>query len=243
MKNALVAIIFIIGGFNGISQTDESNLGIDNFRHHEVGLDATGFIKYFTNILNLDDAVQPVSIYQFTYRFKTRKFGNIRFGAGGNYNEREFQNFFQGDSTVRTRMSNGVSVRIGWEYHTEISKRWEAFYGIDFRPTFSYFRDDAIGYEYSQIDPWNNTIAYVVGQEVKSKTMGVAPLLGFRFKVTPRLSLTSEASFSVNFQENSTRTYYSIFDNAVAKEDFKTNLKNTFGSFNAPLSIILTFDL
>ena len=236
MKSATLLLLISLSGLTAISQTPSAgqDLEIDKFRHHELGVDVTGFIKYFTNIVNSEESVLPFSVYQFSYRFKMQRFGNVRFGAGGAYNEREFQNVFIQDSTIRKFMNNIVNVRIGWEYQSEISKRWQAFYGIDFRPGYGYLRNDAVQYNGG----------YVVGEETKIKVFGVAPLLGFRFKITPRLSLTSEASFSLSFQESTKRTYFvPLFDTVPPQEEVSTTLKSTFGNFNAPLSIIMTFDL
>ncbi|MFK8044597.1 MAG: hypothetical protein AB8B72_03825 [Crocinitomicaceae bacterium] len=236
MKNILLAIAATIA----ISQTqaqgqeiarpENSSLGLT----HEIGLDATSFIKYFTTFNNTDFFTPTNPTYQFTYRLKS-KYGNVRFGAGGNYSEQEFQNNFIGDSTVRKRMNNALNIRIGYELKTDISKRWQAFYGIDFRPSYQYFRDDAVQYNFE----------YVVGQEIKSKILGVAPLLGFRFKATPRLSLTTEASFPVNFVNTTTRTYFAArFDGVPFREDDEIEgLKSVFGQFNPPISLIVTFDL
>jgi len=236
MKNIFLAFALIAVSSQtqaqGQAQTESEKSAIDIM--HEIGLDATSFIKYFTNFNNTDffTAINPD--YQLSYRLKSR-FGNLRIGAGGNYSEQEFQNNFIGDSTIRKRMNNAINFRIGLEYKTEISKRWQAFYGIDFRPSFQYFRDDATQYNFE----------YVIGQETKSRILGVAPLLGFRFKATPRLSLTTEASFPVNFVNTTTRTYFAArFDEVPFREDDEIEgLKSVFGQFNPPISLIVTFDL
>lgn len=234
MKAIFFIVLFFLSFTDAFSQKLETELDWDQNRHHEIGVDATGFIKQFTNLNGDFFSANFIPIYQFTYRYKTR-FGNLRFAIGGNYSEQEFQNLFIGDSTIRKRMNNFISGRIGWEFKNEISKRWQVFYGVDFRPSFSYAREDALQYNFD----------YVIGQESKSKIMGFAPLLGFRFRLLPRLSLMTEASFVMNFQTTSNRLYYAPrYDEFPAKEDVKMDdLKSVYGSFNAPINVIIAFDL
>ncbi len=232
MKIVLSTLLLLIGTAQGFSQTEASTKDWETERHHEIGLDATGFIKKFTNIIGETDFEYPT--YQFTYRYKTNV-GNIRFGVGGRYADNEFQTFYYTDSTIRKRIGKSLNFRLGWEFKTDISKRWQAFYGLDFRASYFYSRNDAYDY----------TGSYLLGRESNGETVGVAPLLGFRFKITPRLSLTTEASFAFNISKNNTRIYYiPLIDSAPLIDDLEYDeLKSVNGDFNAPLSVILTFDI
>lgn len=231
MKTLLSFFLIIFACVSAFSQT-ESDSQWTHDRHHEIGLDVTAFIKQFTTFNGSGFILDPV--YQFTYRYKT-KFGNARFGIGGAYQESEYQDLWISDSTIRTRMENMVSARIGWEFKTEISRRWQAFYGIDFRPNFYYNRNDSYNYDFE----------YIIGREEKTTIMGVAPLLGFRFRLTERLSLTTEASFALNFQNSAERIYYMPrYDFVGPKGDYKSeDLKSVYGRFIAPTFITINFDL
>ncbi|MFD1551014.1 hypothetical protein DNU06_04565 [Putridiphycobacter roseus] len=232
MKLWSISICLFLGTGQAFSQNEKAAADWETVRHHEIGLDATGFIKKFTNITGESDFQYP--IYQFTYRYKMNV-GNIRFGAGGLYAENEFQNLYYGDSTIRKRFTKTLNLRLGWEFKTDISKRWQAFYGVDFRASYGQFRDDNYTYEYQ----------YSLGREYNTETIGIAPLLGFRFKITPRLSLTTEANFSISMTKSKeTIKYIPLNDYVPIVEDKELDeLKSINGYFDAPLSVILTFDI
>lgn len=240
MKNGFMILALTIVGWGAMGQQNNANLPIDH--KNEIGLDATGFIKRFLSFGNsyydygygygYGEIYNPT--YQVTYR-RLFNAGNIRFGVGGSYNSEDFQKFYSVDSTIRTRMNNSFDARLGWEFKTELSKRWQVYYGVDFRTSYTYFKDDDIDFNAS----------YASGVETNTQVFGLAPLLGFRFKITPRLSLTTEASFALNIQESKTRNYYSPRYEALPPiEDVKApTLKSVYGTFNQPLSVIITFNL
>ena len=244
MKLLFITLLLIMGTGQISAQTPKVNSDAEIDRHHEIGIDVTGFIKRFLNVGNVfyDQGYgyyyypEPYNpIYQATYRYMMKP-GNIRFGVGGAINSEDFDNIiYYGDSTIRKRVNNILDLRLGWEFKTDLSKRWQAFYGLDIRGSYVYSRNDA----------WNIDIDYVTGRESKTKVLGIAPVLGFRFKISSRFSLTTEASFALNFSETVTKEYYANRNGIVPKkQDFIfPKLNSIKGSFNQPLSIIATFNL
>lgn len=200
---------------------------------NEIGIDATAFFRqFFNNNGSVNDYYNP--IYYVTYR---RKFGsgNIRFAIGGSFSQMDIAPAFTGDLNTYESRNHGLDFRIGWEFTNNLSKKWQAFYGVDFRPSFYSSKND--------VDYWN--AGYANGTEYNSRTLSFAPLLGFRFKMTNKLSLTTEASFSANFLKYSSRKYYTPVNSSfpAMPDEVLKDKKRVFSSFSQPLSIILTFDI
>lgn len=135
---------------------------------NEFGLDGTGFIRSFLN-LNIESATyanyQP--IYYLSYRRKFKP-GNIRFAIGGAYEQQDIPGF-QPDSMMFARNSYSIDLRIGWEFTNELSNKWQVFYGLDFRTSFSH--------SYNEARYFN--AGYANGTESDHQILGIAPLLGF----------------------------------------------------------------
>lgn len=202
--------------------------------HNEFGIDATAFIKQFLNFDNGQFSDQHSSTYYLTYR---RHFncGNIRFAIGGSYSDNDISPAFQVDSNKYHYNSYSVSSRIGWEFFSNLSKRWQTFYGVDFRQSISYIKNDA--------PYWNG--GYANGYESKSSNYSITPLLGFRFRLNNRLSLSTEASFSFNFQQSSNRKYFiPVAGQYPQLQDIVSpDTKKIATSFSQPISLFLTFDI
>ena len=71
------------------------------------------------------------------------------------------------------------------------------------------------------------------------------PLIGFRFKINKRISLTTETSFLLQYMENSSYRYYKpVNGNYPSKpNDPKTITKAFNTTFNYPIGLILTVNL
>ncbi len=213
----------------------QDSASINKKYHNEFGIDATGFMKQFIYISNSQyGGPYYTPTYYLTYR-RHLKPGNIRFAIGMGLKYQNVQSPLEEDQNNYNNSSFEFDARIGWEFCEKLSKRWEVFYGLDFRPTYLYEKND--------VRYWNG--GYANGYEQTSKTYSLAPLLGFRFKLNDRLSLTTEASFSVSHFENQSRNYFiPVTDQYPAKEDI-VNPKNkgNYTNFTQPLFIIITFDI
>lgn len=201
---------------------------------NEFGLDATGFIRFFTKIQNTSDYFYTPTYY-LTYR---RYFdsGNIRFGIGGNAYTQEQPSPF-GDSTIYKDNSSSLDSRIGWEFKSELSKRWQAYYGLDFRFSFGNRKNESAFF--------NGGYAY--GFESHFTTFGIAPVLGFRFRLNDRISLLTEANFSFNVSKYyNNRDFYTPVSGSGNPElpDKPTpDTKSIYTQFAQPIAIYFVFNI
>jgi hypothetical protein len=199
---------------------------------NELGLDVTGFIRFFTQFQASNDFnYQPT--YYLTYR-RLFENGNIRFGIGGDYDQ--FENTTPlTDSLTFLNKSSALSTRIGWEWKTKLSKRWSAYYGGDFRFTHSSGDNEAVFFNGG----------YAVGNEFTANTLGLSPILGFRFKLNDRISLLTEASLSFNYLIYDQKdTSIPITSGLPAQDDIVQPQTNSFyTTFQQPISIYFVFNL
>ena len=201
---------------------------------NEFGIDATAFIKQFLNFSSGQFPDYYYSTYYLTYR-RHFSFGNIRSGIGFDYSDYDIPAAFVDDSNKYHYNSYSLNSRIGWEFTDNINTRWQIFYGMDFRPVLSYIKNDA---QY-----WNG--GYANGSESKSQTFGIAPILGFRFRLANRLSISTEASFSFNIRQTESRRFYIPVTNQypAIPDDVTPKSKTFFTNFAQPLSLFITFDI
>ncbi|WP_343631967.1 hypothetical protein [Fluviicola sp.] len=227
-KNKLLIILSgcLLLAQNGLSQNDS----VHKYKN-EFGIDVTGTIRFFTKFQNTSDySYSPT--YYLTYR---RYFepGNIRFGIGGQVSDEEIPGMV-GDSSIYKRKSNSVDSRLGWEFKSELSKRWQVFYGLDFRLS--------IGSERNEAAFFNG--GYAVGFENHSVTYGFAPVLGFRFRINNRISLLTEANFSVNFSKYKTRNIYTPLSGFPdLPDEIAPNTKSVYTSFSQPIALYFVFNI
>lgn len=91
--------------------------------------------------------------------------------------------------SVYQENSYAFNIRAGWEWNTSLSKRWTVFYGGDLRYGYAFEKDEAIYFN----------AGYAQGTEQSANVFGLAPVLGIRFIINGRISLITEATFSVNY--------------------------------------------
>lgn len=231
MKKLLI-ISLLLSCINSFSQTDTTK----KKHNHELGADITGLLGQFFN-LNSSMYGRPESpVYYVTYRYHLKK-SNIRFGIGGSYYKNSINGYkVDGEDKVFYNTQTNFSIRLGYEFVSELSKRWQAFYGIDFRPTISNL-DNPVQY---------GNGGYLNGSITKSTTLGFAPLLGFRFRINERVSITTETSFAYNINKSSSQKTYMSQD--ITIYPYMPNSKvitttNISSGFSLPLFLILTVKL
>lgn len=201
---------------------------------NEFGIDATGFLKQFLYLNGTQFPEYYTPAYYLTYRHHFGKC-NLRAAVGGFFEHQPLASPFSGDANSYERATVLVSARIGWEWTNELSRRWQVFYGADYRQGYTHEKNDA--------PYWNG--GYANGRESTNLTYGVAPLLGFRFRITERLSLATEASFGFYMFSNESRKYYIPVTSQFAPVPDEITPKRTgfYTSFAQPLSIFITFDI
>jgi hypothetical protein len=224
-------LLILLSGFMLVTQSVLSQNDTVPIHKNEFGIDVTGTIRFFTKFQNSSD-FNYIPTYYLTYRrFYTR--GNIRFGIGGDVSDLEITGMV-GDSNIYHRVSNGIDTRLGWEFKSDLSKRWQVFYGLDFRFSMGKQRNEAAFFNGG----------YAVGFENHSTTYGVAPVLGFRFKINNRVSLLTEANFSFNITKYRTRNIYTPLSGYPdLPDEVAPNTKNIYTSFAQPISVFLVFNI
>lgn len=203
---------------------------------NEFGLDGTGFIRSFLSF-NEESAIygnyEP--IYYLSYRRKFKP-GNIRFAIGGAYEQMDLPGSgSQSDSLMFVRNSYSIDFRIGWEFTNELSSRWQVYYGLDFRTSFSHSYNEARYY----------SGGYANGTESDNQILGIAPLLGFRFRITDRISLLTEANFSLNWAKTENRDFFTPVNSTYPElpDEVDPTTNSVYTSFRQPLSIFFVFDI
>jgi hypothetical protein len=238
MKKNIITCIFTFVLAQGHAQDTLRSLaaptpGPAKNHPNELGLDVTPFLKFYLDFsYNGGYNYQPS--YMLTYRRYFKK-SSFRAAIGGNYIYSESPSPFNGDS-LKIRNYNRSSAfvfRVGYEFFQELSRRWQVYYGADLATEYSHQRNDAL----------ISGGGYFHGQENAVKGIGIAPLLGIRFRLTPRMSLITESRFLVQYSETTSQRYYTPISRAYPpkKSDPRRTIKTTGTTFYYPLSIILTF--
>jgi hypothetical protein len=202
---------------------------------NELGLDMTPFIKFYLDFSDYGSGYYPAN-YFLTYRHYFKK-GNLRSGLGGNYNYSQTPSPYNGDSLKIKYESRQKSFefRIGYEFFQNLSKHWQVYYGADVIAGYYYLKNDA--------PFWNG--GYANGTENETQAIGLAPVLGVRFKISNRLSLLTEANFLVQYSQRSSSRYYLPVTSAFPPKanDPKTTTKSIGTTFNSPIALILTLNI
>jgi hypothetical protein len=232
MKKLLTICLFFLICFTS-TYAQETNKNQD-FKH-EFALDVTDLIRQFLFSNNGFFPVAGESVtesYTLSYRLMYKDKLNLRLGVGGTFSNGEQDldtlNFDIGRTAIR--------YRIGIDRIQPISKRWEAYYGLDFFQERSKQNS-------SYVSTRNN---YVTKRETTGNRYGVSPLIGIRFRFNDRVGL--QTSLNAEFYQNSstnTNTAEVLNRNlAAVLPDNQTNNNNTSGlDINIPINLVLTFRL
>lgn len=227
----LLLLIALFTTFAASSQTDSSK----KQHRHELGVDVTGLLNQFLNLNSNPYATYDYPVYLMSYRYCLKK-GNIRFGVGGYYYKNPVVYEVYGFPRVFYNTQKNVSVRIGYEFVNQLSKKWQAFYGLDFRPGINIIDNQAV-YSNSGYIYWNTE---------NSTTYGFAPLLGFRYNLNDRVSILTEASFTYFTKKSETLRSFFSQDPALYPRDPDLEFANTRTegvSFNPPIFLTLAVRL
>lgn len=203
---------------------------------NEFGIDASGFFKQFVNLNYQQYNPYYSPTYYLTYR-RHFKNSNLRIGIGGEYKYADQPTGMYGNTTTYTNTDLAADIRIGYEMFSNINRRWQVFYGVDARPSISYNKNEN---QY-----WNNPSAgYVNGMVTVAQTYGIAPLLGFRFRITERFSLLTESSLSINFFKQSSTQFFNPVSNQYSpKPDVRSRTTKVYSSLTQPVSLFVAFDI
>jgi hypothetical protein len=202
---------------------------------NEFGIDATGFLKEFLNIGS--SSQYPEYYYPAYYLTYRRHFtaGNLRVAIGGDAYNNQIAPSFTNDSNKYYDKGYSLYAAIGWEFYDNLSKRWQVFYGMDFRTILVFDKND-----YQSSNGY-----YANGTDMRTQIFALAPLLGIRFKLTKRLSILTETSYSINTEKDYTNTFYTALPGATppAPASISQKLTKMYTSFSQPLSVFLDFTI
>lgn len=233
MKPLCVALLLFMAVQASCQDSTTTPKAVPKIYRNEVGIDITGMLRQFLNF-GVEYIPNYDPVYFISYRRHIKK-SNFRLGVGGSFMRKKLQPFSNQDPKPYYSSSYGASVRLGYEFYTDIGKRWQLFYGADLRPSFVYMKNEA------QFANGN----YIAGYEAYEVIYGLAPILGFRFKIAPLVSLLAETNFSVNFRQNFTKRFYhprypgaTDLPENISEKGFEIS-----GTYMQPLSLLLTFDL
>lgn len=231
MKKVISTILILMTLQHTIGQTEKVQ---EKIYKNEFGIDATGFIKYFLTFNQTNPSTSYSPTYYLTYRRKFKS-GNIRSALGGNYDHRNYPSQNWNDLNEYYYYSYSIDLRIGWEFINNIGKRSQVYYGIDVKPSYSYTKNDNL---YSM-----NGYAY--GYETKNQYYGIAPLFGYRFRLSERISLTAETSLSLIWSKSNNRNFTTPTSSIYQpmSDEVSSPIKSLHTSFAQPLAVIVTFDL
>lgn len=227
MKKPL--ILFTLFSFLVLGSNAQETSAEKDYKN-EFGVEVTTLMR---SVLSFSAQQYPSAPHFLSYRRHLGN-GNIRAGLGGDYTNTETPRSWLSDTSEYLYMSYDIRFRIGYEWYSELGKRWQVFYGADFRPRYQYYKNAAESFDGF----------YTTGSEMESWQYALAPVLGFRFRITDRLSLLTEASLSITLQESLTREYYMPSATWwLPREDEKHRTTRLFTDFSQPLSVFLVVDL
>lgn len=228
-KLILIAVICSLAWSANAQDSTQSN----NYKN-EFGLDVTGFLQQFLYMNGSQFPNYYTPVYYLTYRRHIGKC-NLRAAIGGLYYHQPFESPFINDQNEYERNTQQFDLRVGWEWTSEISRRWQAFYGLDYRQGFMH--------DYNDAPYWN--AGYANGRESTTISYGIAPVLGIRFRLNERISLSTEASLNCRFETYENRRFFLSTDpNSYPPLPDVVDPKVTSfqTSFAQPLSVFLTID-
>ena len=136
--------------------------------------------------------------------------------------------------SVYQENSYAFNIRAGWEWNTSLSKRWTVFYGGDLRYGYAFEKDEAIYFN----------AGYAQGTEQSANVFGLAPVLGIRFIINDRISLITEATFSVNYGIGERKqTFIPTPDLAMPElpDIVAPKTRSIFTTFSQPMALYFVF--
>lgn len=202
-------------------------------KKNEIGTDITALIEQILNFSQSDFYSPYSATYQITYKRHFKKF-STRIGIGGTTYSEDVDNDISEEVFKRTNQR--INYRIGIEKPIELSKRWNFYYGIDFRHSISNDKND---FNF-QNGGWRH------GSDRKNSVIGFSPLFGVEFNISERIALQTEANFIAYFLNSTNQPIITqVSDNPsfeMPSTDFEEN-KSRGTAFSVPNFLVLTIKL
>jgi hypothetical protein len=199
---------------------------------NQIGIDMTALLQQFFNLNNNSSfSYQYIPEYFATYR-RHLKNGNIRFAFSVSiYGKNDQTN----DSTQLTPRKREYNYRIGYEWFSDLTNRWQIFYGLD-------FKNDILK-DYNEMD--YSSGGWGQGHDYRTITYGISAMLGIRFKFNSRVSILTETSLDFLNQDIKRKPLISpVMDNPPYPKpsEFEQHTIINTTQINYPLFIEFSFD-
>jgi hypothetical protein len=210
-KISAILLLFSITtfSFSQIVKPDTSKREYKNV----IALDATGILK---EVFNFGPTNYIYSPYIISYR-RIMKSNALRILVGGNVSNGDNAT----NDTIRTKNSNtGFDFAVGFEHYSYLGKRWNYYYGIDLLAKYSISNSESI------------SPRTIINQKLIRYGFGVSPLIGVQFRISSRLSVSTEASYNIMYTTFNTKSTFNFSPYTLYSERTAFNAQ-----FNAPLSI------
>ncbi|HMN06765.1 MAG TPA: hypothetical protein PKD45_13670 [Flavobacteriales bacterium] len=172
------------------------------------------------------------SPYWFSYRYRLNKQWNLRAAVGGNIYREDRPSMFADRDNYRIQKTQW-GLRAGIEHAQELAKRWQVFYGLDLRSSWTCELNE---------ERFSNG-GYLYGSEESGSAIGPAVLLGIRFRITPRFNILTEASLALMSTTKEKREYSTPILGGEPKPDVTSRTTGLQSTFTPPLAVTATFAL
>ncbi|MGB1247440.1 MAG: hypothetical protein ACPG4Z_01040 [Chitinophagales bacterium] len=188
MKKLLILCITFISVYSTtIAQKDKKEY-INEKSKHEIGVNATFFVKQFFNFSNTTLEISP---YAFSYKFISKNNHAFRTGIGMDF--RALNDPAEEDDDLDIKNSSiNLDWRVGYEKQVAISKKFIFTGGVDF------VNDMRIQTVKSTQNLFVGPIGPPLESEVKTTNseigFGVGPVIGFQVNFTDRIGLYTESA-------------------------------------------------
>lgn len=188
---------------------------------HEVGVNGTFFVANFLTFSgNIPVSVDPYAL-QYKVLFKGKD--GPRFGFGANYRLLD-QSV---DQDIDKAVTTNINMRLGYEHRIRIAKKWKVYVGLD-----------ALWAMERAATETKTDFQHVKIKDL-TETLGAGAVFGIQFFATKRISMGTEMSAQLLFNENIQHTAVVGSLPTVTEDKFK---ENTF-NFMLPTSIYVNIAL
>lgn len=139
-----------------------------------------------------------------------------------------------------------LGLAIGYEWQQRISNRWNWYYGLEVEGR-KFWLDELE--EYDVVNQYTDETFHVIGiNDQKTSRLSVLPLIGFKFRISSRLFVSSEFKLEAFTEKQDSRSGYDVKSvnasqqyHETSFEDFSTKGKNIH--FQPYTGIFLNFIL
>ena len=167
---------------------------------------------------------QPNLVLGIKYHCKK---GALRAGLNFRYSESTREN--EDDYGSKLSFNNfGTAINLGYEWHSTFG-RVNVYYGFDgsFSTTNYFVKSESFGSTYNSTD--ENSIV--------ESTMGISPLLGVNYFITPNLSIGTEVKFTGEYMSGRYKSTYTS-SNPFSSPDETSHKMSGFRAYFGPLGFL-----